>query len=345
VPTTRRLDGLDAARGLAVVSMLVAHLSPVGGVLNVSEYVTAPLFAVIIGISMGVRLTERRPAPGTFLLDNAQRGLILVLLGVLLQAIYSQVDVVLPYLGVLIIVLAPLALVLHRAPVLTVGLAAALAVVGPIVVERVREAYPSMVESWPRWSLDLVTWLATGEHYRLVSFLPMALGGVALGTVLRRAVAPPEGYVIGGAMLVLGVVAYALGSGTADGSAAYSGTTAEVVGATFLATATVVASFLVVDRLTGSGAARALGPLLATGRLALTAYTLQILWLALLAALRDNAPDDAWWILGSTLVVVVGLCWGFDRRWGTGPLEWVVHRLRPQPPPAGRHLSGAPGRE
>jgi len=345
VPTTRRLDGLDAARGLAVVSMLVAHLSPVGGVLNVSEYVTAPLFAVIIGISMGVRLTERRPAPGTFLLDNAQRGLILVLLGVLLQAIYSQVDVVLPYLGVLIIVLAPLALVLHRAPVLTVGLAAALAVVGPIVVERVREAYPSMVESWPRWSLDLGTWLATGEHYRLVSFLPMALGGVALGTVLRRAVAPPEGYVIGGAMLVLGVVAYALGRGTADGSAAYSGTTAEVVGATFLATATVVASFLVVDRLTGSGAARALGPLLATGRLALTAYTLQILWLALLAALRDNAPDDAWWILGSTLVVVVGLCWGFDRRWGTGPLEWVVHRLRPQPPPAGRHLSGGPGRE
>jgi hypothetical protein len=44
-------------------------------------------------------------------------------------------------------------------------------------------------------------------------------------------------------------------------------------------------------------------------------------------------------VLGSTLVVVVGLCWGFDRRWGTGPLEWVLHRLRPQPSPAGRHLS------
>ena len=142
MPTTRRLDGLDAARGLAVVSMLVAHLSPVGGVLDVSEYLTAPLFAVIIGISMGVRLTERRPAPTWFLLDNAQRGLVLIVLGVLLQAIYAQIDVVLPYLGVLIIVLAPLALLLHRVPVLTVGLAGALAVVGPIVVERVREAYP-----------------------------------------------------------------------------------------------------------------------------------------------------------------------------------------------------------
>ena len=340
-----RLDGLDAARGLAVVFMLVAHLSPVGGILDVSEYLTAPLFAVIIGISMGVRLTERRPAPGWFVLDNAQRGLVLIVLGVLLQAIYAQIDVVLPYLGVLIIVLAPLALLLYRVPVLTVGLAGALAVVGPIVVERAREAYPSMADSWPGWSLDLVTWLATGEHYRLVSFLPMALGGLALGTVLQRAVALPGGYVVAGALLVLGLAAYALGRGTTDGSGAYSGTTAEVVGATFVASATVVACFLVVHLLPGPGAQRALEPLLATGRLALTAYTVQILWLALLAALRDNARDDAWWILGSSLVVVIGLCWLFDRRWRTGPLEWVMHRLRPQPPPSGRHVTGTPGRE
>jgi uncharacterized membrane protein len=343
VPTTRRLDGLDAARGLAVVSMLVAHLSPVGGVLDVPEYLTAPLFAVIIGISMGVRLTERRPLPGWFLLDNLQRGLVLVVLGVLLQAVYAQIDVVLPYLGVLIIVLAPLALLLHRMPVLTVGLAGALAVVGPIIVDRVREA--SLSESWPGWSLDLVTWLATGEHYRLVSFLPMALAGVALGTVLQRAVALPGGYVVAGALLLLGVAAYALGRGTTDGSAAYSGTTAEVVGATFVASATVVACFVVVDLLPGPGARRALHPLVATGRLALTAYTVQILWLALLAVLRDDAPQDAWWVLGTSLVVVIGLCWWFDRRWGTGPLEWGLHRLRPQPPPPGRHLAGAPGRE
>lgn len=342
MPTPHRLDGLDAARGLAVVSMLVAHLSPVGGILDVSEYLTAPLFAVIIGISMGVRLTERRPAPGWFLLDNAQRGLVLVVLGVLLQAIYAQIDVVLPYLGVLIIVLAPMALLLYRMPLLTVGLAGALAVVGPIVVDRVREASPSLAEGW---SLDLVTWLATGEHYRLVSFLPMALAGLALGTVLQRAVALPGGYVVAGALLLLGVAAYALGRGTTDGSAAYSGTTAEVVGAAFAASATVVTCFLVVEQVTAPGVHRALRPLLATGRLALTAYTVQILWLALLAALRDDAPQDSWWVLGSSLVVVIGLCWWFDRRWGTGPLEWVLHRLRPQPPPPGRHLSTTARRE
>jgi uncharacterized membrane protein YeiB len=133
--------------------------------------------------------------------------------------------------------------------------------------------------------------------------------------------------------------------GTPDGSAAYSGTTAEVVGATFLAAGAVVASFLAVGLVRRRGAGGALEPLLATGRLALTAYTAQILWLALLAALRDNASDDSWWILGSSLVVVMGSCWALDRWWGTGPLEWVTHTLRPPAPPAGRHVAVTPGRE
>ena len=333
MPTPERLDGLDAARGLAVVSMLIAHLSPVGGPANITEYLTAPLFAVIIGISMGIQLAERRPPVGTFLLGNVQRGLVLIVLGVLLQALYDQIDVVLPYLGVLVIVLAPLALLLHRMPVLTLGIAGALAVVGPLIVERAREASPTIAGSWP---LDPLGWVVTGEHYRLMSFLPMALGGLALASVLRRAARPPEGYLVAGVLFVLSIAAYALGRGTPDGSAAYSGTTAEVIGATFLAAATVVASCVAVDVLRRVGAGGVLGPLLSTGRLALTAYTLQILWLVLLAAVRDNAPDDAWWILGSTLVVVIGACWACDRRWGTGPLEWVLHRLRPVPPPA-RH--------
>ena len=164
VPTTERLDGLDAARGLAVLSMLVAHLCPADGVFRISEYLTAPLFAVIIGISMGIRLAERRPPVGTFLLDNVQRGLVLVVLGVLLQAIYDQIDVVLPYLGVLVIVLAPLALLLHRLPVLTLGIAGALAVVGPLVVERAREALPTLVGSWPDWALDLLGGWPPASH-------------------------------------------------------------------------------------------------------------------------------------------------------------------------------------
>ena len=183
------------------------------------------------------------------------------------------------------------------------------------------------------------------SHYRLVSFLPMALAGWPW-QVLQRAVALPGGYVVAGALLLLGVAAYALGRGTPDGSAAYSGTTAEVVGATFRrarpSSRASWPSTCCPGPVRGVGSSRCSS----TGRLALTAYTVQILWLALLAALRDNAPPTTrGWVLGSSLVVVVGLCWVLDRRCGTGPLEWVLHRLRPQPPPPGRHLSATAGRE
>ena len=308
--------------------MLVAHLCPAGGIFNVSEYLTAPLFAVIIGISMGLKLDERRPPAGTFLLDNLQRGLVLVVLGVLLQSLYSQIDVVLPYLGVLVVVLAPLALLLHRVPVLTLGIAGALAVVGPLVVERAREASTTVAGGG---TPDLLGWVATGHSYRLVSFLPMALGGLALASVLRRAARPPEGYLVAGVLFVLSVAAYGLGRGTPDGSAAYSGTTAEVVGATFLAAATVVASCVVVDLLRRVGAGAVLGPWLSTGRLALTAYTLQILYLTVIQIAVGPRRDDSWLILGSTTLVVVGGCWLLERRFGTGPLEWVIHQLRPAP--------------
>jgi uncharacterized membrane protein YeiB len=325
-----RLDGLDAARGLAVVSMLVAHLSPVGGPATLTEYLTAPLFAVIIGTSMGIHLRDRSPHPDRFLGDNLQRGLILILLGILLQRLYDQVIIVLPHLGVLVIVLAPLALLLRRMPVLTVGLAVGLAVVAPVVVDRARLAANENIATWPGWLDDLMGWVATGDAYRLATLLPIALGGLALAAVLHQVTHLPQAWVVAGALFATSLAAYRLGAGTASGSAAYSGTTAEVIGATLLATGSVVASFIMLALAERFSLRRVLEPVLATGRLALTAYTVQILWLALLSVLRDGAPDDAWWILGSSLVVVVGACWALDRWWGTGPLEWLVHRLRPR---------------
>lgn len=336
-----RLGGLDAARGLAVVSMLIAHLSPVGGPANITEYLTAPLFAVVIGLAMGLALQDPRPSTGTFLRDNALRGILLVALGIGLQELYGQIVIVLPYLGLLVIVLAPLALLLHRMPVVTLGVAAGLAVVSPVVMERARDWLVANPDT-PEMLVDLVRWLAAGSSYRVVSFLAMALGGLALATVLRRAGQLPAAWVVGGVLLAGSLAAYLLGAASPDGSAAYSGSSAEIVGATLLASGSVVLSFACLQALRDLGAGRVAEPLLATGRLALTAYAVQVLWLALLAGLRDNAADDAWWILGSSLVLVVGTCWVLDRWWGTGPLEWLVHRLRvTAPTSAGRHAGHA----
>ena len=213
--------------------MLVAHLSPAGGVFTISEYLTAPLFAVVIGVAMGIHLADRQPAVGQFLLENLQRGVLLILVGVLLQEMYFRIIVVLPYLGLLIIVLAPLAVLLHRAQ----------ADPRPRRGGRGARADRSSsrgrawdVGDWPAGIREPVTWLAVGDAYRLLSFLPMALGGLALATVLRRVTEVPEAYAAAGVLLSSSVVAYLLGRGSAEGSAPYSGVTAEVVGATLLAT-------------------------------------------------------------------------------------------------------------
>lgn len=337
--TGPRLEGVDLARGLAVLSMLVAHLGPVGGVLDVSEYLTAPLFAVVIGVAMGLTLGRPRVARRTFVLDNALRGVLLVLLGVVLQAVYDQIDVVLPYLGILVIVLAPLAVLLRPLPVLTVGLVVAGAVLGPIVTERMRGA---VGPDAPGLLRDLAMWTATGPSYRLVSFLPMALAGVVLALLVPRLTAGLAAAVSVVLLAASGVV-HGVGRTTADGAAAYSGTTAEVLAATLLAGGAVVGCIALVgarDRVPAAGAV--LSPVLSVGRLALTAYTLQILVLAAVAAARGGASDDSWAVLAGTTVVVVGVCWALDRRVGTGPLEVLVRAARV--PGRGRHGGPVSGR-
>lgn len=327
-----RLDGLDLARGVAVVSMLVAHLSPAGGVLTVSEYLTAPLFALVIGTSMGLRLASGRRSAGRFALDNLLRGLVLVVIGLVLQRLYSQIDVILPHLGVLVVVLAPVALLLWRLPVLTVGVSVALAVLSPVLMERAREYAVANLTGSDEATRYLVGWVASGQHYRLTSLLPMALGGLALAAVLPRAGEPPRGYAIASVLFGASLGAYLVGDASVDGARAYSGSTAEIVGATFLAAGTVVLAFVAVALGRRWGVQRLLEPVLATGRLALTAYTLQVVALALIAQARGGAQDDSWTVLGVTGLVVLGGCWALDRRWGTGPLEWLLHATRvPEP--------------
>lgn len=103
---TRRHLWLDLARGLAVVSMLVAHTAPAGGIFNVTEYLTAPLFAALIGASLHHALERWRGSTGRFLASAALRGLLLFLAGVALQPVYLQIVVVLQWLGALSVVLA-----------------------------------------------------------------------------------------------------------------------------------------------------------------------------------------------------------------------------------------------
>lgn len=71
-------SGLDLARGLAVVSMVIAHIAPWGGVFVETEYLTAPWFALLIGISLLLAWEKLGGRAGVFLLANLARGVLLM---------------------------------------------------------------------------------------------------------------------------------------------------------------------------------------------------------------------------------------------------------------------------
>ena len=109
-PSTGRRDlRIDAVRGVALVLMYLAHCAPSPGpakVLNLSEYATYPLFALLVGIgaALGSRSASRRWWVGPLV-----RGAVLVAVGEVLERQHTQVWIVLGFLGVLTWLAAPLA--------------------------------------------------------------------------------------------------------------------------------------------------------------------------------------------------------------------------------------------
>ena len=99
-PSTGRRDlRIDAVRGVALVLMYLAHCAPSPGpaeVLNLSEYATYPLFALLVGIgaALGSRSASRRWWVGPLV-----RGAVLVAVGEVLEEQHTQVWIVLGFLG------------------------------------------------------------------------------------------------------------------------------------------------------------------------------------------------------------------------------------------------------
>ena len=128
--TTRdRLVWVDVARGLALVSMMVAHVAPTGGpagILNLSEHLTAALFAALVGVS--ARLEATRFGLGRALARALIRALIraAALLGAAwLTSLFGAavVDILthLAALTVLMALLAALPLAVHLVLALLAG--------------------------------------------------------------------------------------------------------------------------------------------------------------------------------------------------------------------------------
>ncbi len=377
-----RLLWLDLARGFAVVSMVIAHTSPWGGVLSATEYLTAPWFALLVGISLllawekagaGAGVGSRSGVAGRFILANVARGLLLIILGEWLQGVYWQIDVVLQTLGLLTIVLAPLVVLVGSRPLVWAGVALVVAVVSPVLMDATRRwlaagmASGGGVPGWLPWLADVAV---TGANYRITSFLAIAAAGIAAtpalvgdggmgragsgmgrgGSGMGRAGSgtdrsgsgsvrvdsgadPPAGPATGGvrglltagSLLTAAAGAYLVGRLGPWGADAYSGTTPEILGAILLSlSATWVCAWLAATL--GPRRVRAwLGAVVDTGRMALTAYTVQVLALAVIVRVwLGGGRDDHWAVMLSVIALCLTVSWAWLKVAPIGPLEWVL---------------------
>lgn len=322
---TGRLAWLDLARGLAVVSMIFAHTWPWGGPWAIVEYLSAPWFALLIGVAMSVGWRSWAGTPARHVAAQATRGVLLVGLGLWLQGRYEQIVVVLPTLGVLIVLLAVVGWLIRWRTVPALVLAAAMAVASPVLAGAGRVWLATQSSGGVHtWLVDL---LFTGYAYRVSSFLGMALAGVAVGPLLT------SGRAAGGWRALLNMVAlfgasasaYLIGGRLPDGARPYSGSTAEIVGATLLSLSATWFCWWLAGALGEARTRALLGALMDTGRMALSAYTLQVLGLAAIVALvLPGQRDDHWWVTLQVSGLCIGSSWLWLRFLPQGPVEILL---------------------
>jgi len=325
-----RVVGVDLARGVAVLGMFVAHAAPVDGEM-LADGRSSILFGTLAGVSLGLITGGPRPAPrgarAARVTSIAMRALVLFVLGVALTSLNSGIAIILDYYGLMFLALLP-ALFLPRA--VLAAIAAVLAVVAPIVAART----PSL-DGAPPGSVsfgDLAGYYLLTGYYPVLVWLPFLLVGLIAARSDLTRVSTQLAMIGGGASASLvGYGAAALMPGVS--AEAHSGTTAEVLGSGGLAIAVI--GVLCLATAPGRGRAGAvlpavLSPITATGSMALTVYTAQIVALAIAARIRDStgAVEYPGWPL------LIGLCVGalvFATIWrrvaGRGPLERAMGLL------------------
>jgi len=325
--------------------MCIAHTAPSdgpGNLLYLSEFLTAPLFATLIGmgLSLGWRRLEGGPGGvhGRFLAGVAVRSAALIGTGLLLQRLSTLVLIVLVHLGVLMMLAAPLVR-LRSSVVAAVGIS--FAVLGSVLSSQL-----APVDTWlaTEGLLEPGSGIAAFGPYRVTHLLAWACLGIVLarrsqltngflGSRLwdRQEDRPTWQLVRGDTLVTAGALVLAAAMMVARSAGlitmvAYQRNVPEVVFDALLCTAAVCGSAVLV-RLLPRPVFR---PVAIAGAMTLTLYVAQVL---VLAAFTARAPalrsDDSWPMLIGLVIgsLAFAVLWHAVVRTGVfarGPLEGVV---------------------
>lgn len=350
-PTTgpgepRRIDGVDVARAIAIIGMVTVHLGPtppeetgpLALVYGSFHGKASILFVLVAGIS--VTIMSRGTYTRAMWARLAYRALWLVPLGLWLQTLDHNVAVILQYYGLYFVCAAPFLVARDRtllasaATMLPLGSVAVLAahIHRPEAAVRVGGEPPGLLS-------DLLLY----GYYPVVTWLPPMLFGLWLGRRDLRASATRWWLVAGGTVTLVGSTWLARGLQAASDRPATERTWSWILSAephanmplSVLGASGFAAAFLGMSLALADRWPRALWPLAASGRLALTIYVGHLLLLPVIPdLLTSDALEEATVIVGVFTAVsaafAVAWLW-FARR---GPLEsaarWPWERgLRP----------------
>ena len=214
--SSARLQGIDAARGFALLGMILVHsLLMVNPGAFGSEIVyhllsgnAASLFALLAGVSLALISGGTRPRRGRDLTRArvviAVRALLVMAGGLLLNLVPLDAFSILPFYGVFFLVGALLIGLRRR---WLVVLAAAFALGGPVVIHLVEatgvypgSSSPSVVDVVTEPGSVALALLVTG-YYPAVTWLAYIALGIALGRTDLRKISVQIALVIGGAAM------------------------------------------------------------------------------------------------------------------------------------------------
>jgi uncharacterized membrane protein len=212
----RRVVGVDAARGVALLGMMTVHVQPavVDGRVTPAYLVaggrSAALFALLAGVGLALATGGVRPRTGEGL-RAARRGVVaraavIVVVGLLLGELESRVAVILVHYGLLFVLVLPF---LGWGPGRLAVAAAVVAVVVPALGHVVRPLLPDRTYGSPSLSsletpLQLLTELTLTGYYPTLAWTAYVLVGLAVGRLPLRRAGTAVRVVVAGLALAVG---------------------------------------------------------------------------------------------------------------------------------------------
>ena len=331
----RRVDGVDAARGLALIGMFVAHVSPAVADPGLAELVAIAderprlLFALTAGIGLGFMSGGTQPiADGRRELRRqiAIRAVILIALGFVIWAtLHPLVFIILDVYGVAFLLMLPLLFIPRGA---AVALGAGLLAMTPAIAEL--GARTEFVEAVRETPLKFLSDWIVGGAYPVIVWVPVMLIGLGLA---RMDLGSPR---VVGLIALAGLVAASVFLPISSklpppehvAEAGWSvplRASIETLGNTGVCLV-VVAATLALTALARPGVRRAasaiLSPVIAMGAMPLSIYTIHLVVISLAIRREDGvATDDSWALVVGLIVGSMAFAWLWRRYLGRGPLE------------------------